>query len=200
MPRRMSGGAFTFVEFWKATYILGMRRVYLDHTATTPLDSGVFAAMQPYFHEKFGNASSIHSFGQEARAAMDESRDSIARSIGALAGEILFVSGGTEADNFALKGLAWKMAESGKNHIVTSRAEHHAVLDTCGFLRAQGFDVTELAVDGSGMVDPGDLRSAITSRTGLISIMHANNEVGTINPVEELSRIEIGRASCRERV
>ncbi|MBI4548029.1 MAG: cysteine desulfurase [Ignavibacteriae bacterium] len=167
-----------------------MRRVYLDHTATTPLDAQVFEAMKPYFSEKYGNASSIHQFGQEARAALDQSRDTIARLLGAQSGEILFVSGGTEADNFALKGVAWKMREEeGKNHIITSKAEHHAVLETCEFLEHNGFDVTYLNVDEYGMVDPADVRKAITPKTAIISIMHANNEVGTINPIEEIGLI-----------
>jgi len=166
-----------------------MKRIYLDHTATTPLDPRVFDAMRPYFLEKFGNASSIHSFGQEARAALDESRETIARLLGAQAGELFFVGSGTEADNFALKGVAWKMRESGKNHIVTSKAEHHAILETCGYLEKNGFAVTYVDVDAYGTVSPGSVRRAITPQTGLISIMHANNEVGTINPIGEIAAI-----------
>lgn len=166
-----------------------MRRVYLDHTATTPLDPRVLEAMRPYFTEKFGNASSIHRFGQNAKAALDESRDRLARLVGAREGEIFFVSGGTEADNFAIKGIAWEAQKNGRNHIITNRAEHHAVLDTCGFLASQGFEVTFLDVDSDGMVDPGDVEREITPKTALISIMHVNNEVGTINPVEEIGQI-----------
>lgn len=160
-----------------------MRNIYLDHTATTPLDPRVYEAMKPYFLETFGNASSIHRFGREARAALNESREKIAKLIGARAGEIIFVGGGTEADNFALKGVALEMKHSGKDHIITSKAEHHAVLETCGFLEQTGFRVTYADVDGCGMVDPQNVEAAITPGTGLISIMHANNEVGTINPI-----------------
>ncbi len=167
-----------------------MRRVYLDHTATTPLDPEVFEVMKPYFSEKYGNASSIHSFGQEARAALDGSRDRIAKILGARSSEIVFVSSGTEADNFALKGAAFAMrASSQKNHMITSKGEHHAVLDTCEYLEQQGFDVTYLELDQYGMVEPERVRKAITPKTGLISIMHANNEVGTINPIKEIGRI-----------
>ncbi|HEV8538251.1 MAG TPA: cysteine desulfurase family protein [Bacteroidota bacterium] len=167
-----------------------MRRVYLDHTATTPLDPMVFEAMKPFFTDRFGNASSIHSFGQEARAALDESRDRIAKSIGALASELIFVGSGTEADNAALKGAAFAIrSSSSRNHIITSKGEHHAVLDTCRYLEQHGFEVTYLDIDPWGMVDPERVRQAITPRTGLISIMHASNEVGTINPIEAISQI-----------
>ena len=166
-----------------------MRKVYLDHTATTPLDQRVFDVMQPYFLEKFGNASSIHQFGREARAALDESRETIAKLIGAKAGEVFFVSGGTEANNFALKGVAWKMRERSKTHIITSKVEHHAVLETCAFLEQNGFDVTYLDADTSGMVSPDGVIKALKPATGIISIMHANNEVGAINPITEISAI-----------
>jgi cysteine desulfurase len=166
-----------------------MRRIYLDHTATTPLDPEVFKAMVPYFTEKFGNASSIHQFGQVARAALDESRERIAKLIGAQAGEILFVSSGTEADNFALKGAAWKFREAGQDHIITSKIEHHAILDTCEFLSRHGFSISYVDVDMHGMVDPENIRKAITPKTGIVSIMHANNEVGTINPIERIAQI-----------
>ncbi len=166
-----------------------MRKVYLDHTATTPLDPRVFEAMKPYFEEKFGNASSIHQFGQQARAAVDEGRSTLAGIIGAKDGEIFFTSSGTESDNSALKGVAWAMRRRGKSHIITDKAEHHAVLEPCAFLEDQGFSVTYLNVDGSGMVNPDDVRRALTSATGLISIIHANNEVGTINKIAEIARI-----------
>ena len=166
-----------------------MKRIYLDHTATTPLDPRVFDAMKPYFLEKFGNASSIHSFGQEARAALDESRETIAKCLGSQSGELLFVSSGTEADNFALKGVAFKMRERGKTHIIVSRIEHQAVLDTCEFLEKNGFQITRVDVDSYGAVSPESVRRAITSSTGLISIMHANNEVGTVNPIELIASI-----------
>jgi len=160
----------------------------MDHTATTPLDPEVFEAMRPYFVEKFGNASSIHSFGRESRVALDSSRDSIAALIGAQSGEISFVSCGTEADNFALKGVAAMMTARGKNHIITTRAEHHAILEPCAYLSRTGFSVTFLRVDSSGRVDAGDVRRAVNARTGIVSIMHVNNEVGSVNPVAELAR------------
>ena len=166
-----------------------MRRVYLDHTATTPVDERVLSAMTPFFAGTFGNASSTHRFGQDARAALDESRSRLAGLIGAQEGEVFFVSGGTEADNHALKGVAWEARKDGRNHIIATKAEHHAVLDTCEFLKAQAYGVTLLDVDGNGMVDPGDVAKAITPRTALISVMHVNNEVGTINPVGEIAHI-----------
>jgi len=166
-----------------------MQRVYLDHSATTPLDARVLKAMTPYFSEKFGNASSIHSFGREAKLALEESREKIAQYIGAEPGEIFFTSGGTEADNHAIKGIAYANYSSGKNHIITSKAEHHAVLDTCVYLAKNGFDVTFLGVDEYGMVDPDDVKRHITSKTCLISLMHGNNEVGTLNPVLEIAKI-----------
>lgn len=166
-----------------------MRRIYLDHTATTPLDPRVFEAMKPYFLEKFGNASSIHQFGQEARAALDESRATIAGVLGAKEGEVFFTGSGTEADNFALKGVARTMRAKGKTHIITNKAEHHAVLETCEFLEREGFSVTYLDVDEYGMVHPDAVRQAITRHTGLISVMHANNEVGTLNPIADIAEI-----------
>jgi cysteine desulfurase len=178
-----------FVEQVKPLYILLMRQVYLDHTATTPLDHEVFEAMKPFFLDKYGNASSIHQWGREARAALDESRDAIATFVGAKASEIFFVSSGTEADNFATKGLAWEWEKVGKKHIITSSVEHHAVLETCAFLKEHGFEVSYLPVDTYGMVAPDEVRKAIRKDTALISIMHANNEVGTINPVAEIAKI-----------
>lgn len=170
-----------------------MRKIYLDHTATTPVDRRVFDVMKPFFTEEFGNASSIHSYGQRARAALDESRDRIAGFIGAKNSEFFFVGSGTEADNYALKGAAWKMRQRGKVHIITSSAEHHAVLETCAYLRENGFRVTYLPVDTYGMVNPEDVNAAIEIDTGLVSIMHVNNEVGTVNPVRVIGAI------CRQR-
>jgi cysteine desulfurase len=167
-----------------------MRKVYLDYAATTPVDQRVFEAMKPYFTEKFGNASSIHKFGQETRSALDESRDTIAKLLGAKQGEIIFSSGGTEADNFAMKGAAWQMLKEQKlNHIITSKVEHHAVLESCRFLQDNGFNVSYIDVGETGIVSPDDIRTAITPQTGLISIIHANNEIGTINPISEIAKI-----------
>jgi cysteine desulfurase len=166
-----------------------MKRIYLDHTATTPLDPLVFEAMKPYFLEKYGNASSIHRYGQEAKAAIEECREVIAKLIGALPGEVVFVGSGTESDNMALKGAALNMKSLGKNHIITTKVEHHAVLETCEYLAENGFQITFLDVDEYGTVDPEIIRKAITSGTGLISIMHVNNEVGSISPIAEVGEI-----------
>lgn len=166
-----------------------MKKVYLDYSATTPLDPRSFDAMKPFFLKKFGNASSIHQAGQEARAALDNSRDKIAQLLAVNAGEIYFVSGGTEANNFALKCIAWKMREDGKTHIITSKNEHHAILDICEYLEHTGFQVSYIDVDDYGMVVPEEVRKHIRSTTGLITIMHSNNEVGTINPISEIVAI-----------
>jgi cysteine desulfurase len=165
-----------------------MKRVYLDYAATTPVRPEVTGAMLPYFNDIWGNPSSIHACGQEARGAVDDAREKVAALIGAGEDEIIFTSGGTEADNFALKGVAFARESKG-NHIITSTIEHHAILQTCKFLEGRGFSVTYLPVDGDGMVDPDDVRRAITGKTILISIMHANNEVGTIQPTFEISKI-----------
>jgi cysteine desulfurase len=164
-----------------------MRRIYLDHTATTPLDPRVFEAMQPFFRENFGNASSIHWYGQQAKAALEHAREILARAIGAEPGEIFFTSGGTESDNFAIKGIAYAERKKGKNHIITSKAEHHAVLEPCDHLAVDGFDVTVLPVDSNGLVSPEHVISALTSGTSLVSIMHANNEVGSISAIKEIA-------------
>jgi len=165
-----------------------MRRIYLDHAATTPTHPEVVKAMLPYFTDAFGNPSSIYSYGQEAKGAIEEARKKVADLIGARDEEIVFTSGGTEADNQAIKGVAYAN-ESRGNHIITSSIEHHAVLETCKFLEKRGFDVTYLPVDESGMVDPGDVQKAITNKTILISVMHANNEMGTIEPIAEIGRV-----------
>src|SRR5213083_28142 len=162
------------------------RRVYLDHNASTPVHPEVVAEMLPYFSELYGNPSSIHAFGREARDGMDLARERVARFLTVSPQEIVFTSGGTESDNFAVKGLAWAR---GKGHLITSQVEHHAVLRACRALEAQGFDLTCVGVDGSGMVDPDDVRRAIRGDTIAISIMHANSEVGTIQPVEAIGRI-----------
>jgi len=165
-----------------------MRRIYLDHAATTPTHPEVVKAMLPFFTDAFGNPSSIHSYGQEAKGAVEEARTKVAELIGARSEEIVFTSGGTEADNYALKGIAYANEHKG-NHIITTSIEHHAVLEVCKFLGRRGFKVTYLPVDKYGLVDPQDVRKAITDKTILISVMHANNEVGTIEPVEEIGRI-----------
>ncbi|MGA9406938.1 MAG: cysteine desulfurase family protein [Bacteroidota bacterium] len=165
-------------------------RIYLDYSATTPVDPEVTEAMSPYFTRYFGNASSIHAFGRETKILLEESREKIARAVGAKAGEIFFTSGGTEADNHALFGAAFASKRShGKNHIIVSSVEHHAVLRSAEYLGGNGFDVTILPVDEFGKVDPDEVRAAILPGTSLVSVMHANNEIGTIQDVEEISRV-----------
>ncbi len=165
-----------------------MKRVYLDYAATTPVHPEVILAMTPYLSEVWGNPSSIHACGLEARSAVEEARGKIAALIGANTNDIYFTSGGTEADNWALMGVAYANQKRGK-HIITSTIEHHAVLETCKYLEEKGFYVTYLPVDGFGMVDPDSVRKAITPRTILISVMHANNEVGSIEPITEIAKI-----------
>ena len=172
-----------------------MNPIYMDYAATTPTDQRVVEAMMPYFGEIYGNPSSLHGFGQEARAAMEEARAKIAAFLGAKPAEIVFTSSGTECDNFAIKGMAWANRKKG-DHIITSAIEHHAVLETCRFLEKEGFRVTYLPVDGDGLVDPADVVKAITDRTILISIMHANNEIGTIQPIAEIGRIAKRKGIC----
>jgi cysteine desulfurase len=161
-----------------------MRRVYMDANATTPLAPEVFAAMRPWFTEQFGNASSIHFHGQRARAAVERARDQVARLLGCRAAEVIFTSGGTESDNLALTGL---LKPGG--HLITSAIEHHAVLHTAERLRDRGIEVTFLPVDASGAVDPADVRRALRPNTQLISVMMANNEIGTLQPVTEIGAI-----------
>ncbi len=168
------------------------KRVYVDNSATTPMHPQVLEEMLPYFTERFGNPSSIHSFGREGKQAMDRARDRVAKSLGAGSGEIYFTGSGTEADNWALKGTAYANRDRG-NHIITSKVEHHAVLHACKYLERYGFDVTYLDVDEYGMVNPEDLKKAIKDSTILISIMFANNEIGTIQPVEEIGKIAKGK-------
>jgi cysteine desulfurase len=163
-----------------------MKAIYLDHNASTPVHPEVVTAMLPFFGERFGNASSIHGFGRAAREAVDTAREGIARFLSARPDEIVFTSGGTESDNLALKGVA---AAHRGGHIVTSQIEHHAVLRTCQSLERQGFSVTYLPVDEHAMVDPEDVRRALRHDTILVSIMHANSEVGTIEPIEAIGAI-----------
>ena len=165
-----------------------MKQIYLDYAATTPTHPEVAKAMAPYFTDAFGNPSTLYSYGQEAKGAIEEARVKVAGLIGAQDEEIVFTSGGTEADNFALKGVAYANEKRG-NHIITTPIEHHAVIETCKFLERRGFRVTYLPVDGYGLVDPDDARRAITDKTILISVMHANNEIGIIEPIAEIGRI-----------
>ncbi|HXH81735.1 MAG TPA: cysteine desulfurase family protein [Candidatus Tectomicrobia bacterium] len=162
------------------------RRIYLDHNASTPVHPEVLAEMLPYFAERFGNPSSIHGFGREARDGVDRARERVARFLGVRADEIVFTSGGTESDNLAVKGLA---LARGRGHLITSRVEHHAVLRACAWLETQGFAVTYVPVDEHGMVDPDDVKRAIRPDTVGISIMHANSEVGTIQPTAAIGAI-----------
>ncbi|HHY35830.1 MAG TPA: cysteine desulfurase NifS [Firmicutes bacterium] len=165
-----------------------MRRVYLDHAATTAVHPEVLEEMLPYLKEEFGNPSSIYSWGREAKAAVEKARARLAHLLGAHPAEIVFTSGGTESDNFALRGVAAANSQKG-NHIITTKIEHHAVLHTAEQLEKEGFRVTYLPVDRDGLVRPEDLEEALTPDTVLVSIMFANNEIGTIEPIAELARI-----------
>ena len=165
-----------------------MERIYFDYAATTPTDPQVLEAMQPYFFDKFGNPSSIHSFGQEAKKAMEDARSKVASFLGAKEEEIVFTSGGTESDNFALLGILWANSAKG-NHIITTAIEHHAILEPLHFLEKQGYQVTYVRPDKYGMVTPEDIAQAITNKTVLISVMHANNEIGTMQPIKEIGRL-----------
>jgi cysteine desulfurase len=163
-------------------------RIYLDNAATTAVDKRVLEAMLPYYSDIFGNPSSPYSYGQEAKKAIEEAREKVAKALGADSDEIYFTSGGSESDNWALKGVAYALKDKG-NHIITTEIEHHAVLNTCRYLEKEGFKVTYLPVDEYGLVKPEDLKKAITDKTILVSIMFANNEIGTIEPIEELVKI-----------
>ncbi|MGI6605917.1 MAG: cysteine desulfurase NifS [Peptococcia bacterium] len=165
-----------------------MRRIYLDHSATTPVRKEVAEIMLEYLTGRFGNPSSIHSFGREAKEALEKAREQVAHALHADSREIIFTSGGTEADNLALFGTALQNSDKGK-HIITSAIEHHAVLHACEYLQKKGFRVTVLPVDEYGLIRMEDLRQAITAETILISIMHANNEVGTIQPIAEIGAL-----------
>jgi cysteine desulfurase len=168
-----------------------MKRIYLDHNATTPVHPEVLEAMLPFMTEQFGNGSSIHTYGREARNAIDDAREQVAALINAKSpSEIVFTSTGTEADNYAIKGIAeLQQSRNGGNHIITSSIEHHAVLHTCQYLEKHGFEVTYLPVDRYGRIQLDDLREAIRDGTILISIMHANNETGAIEPIGEICEI-----------
>ncbi len=174
------------------------RVIYMDHAATTAVRPEVLEKMLPYFGQSYGNPSSIYTLAQESRKAVDEARETVARILGARIGEIVFTSGGTESDNAALKGAASALRNTG-NHVITTAVEHHAVLHTCHQLEQFGFDVTYLPVDSDGLVDPADVEAAITDRTILVSVMLANNEIGTIQPVAEIARIAKEQAERRDR-
>jgi len=162
------------------------RRVYLDNAATTPVAKEVLEAMMPYFSEKYGNASSLHAYGREAKDALEGAREKIAKKLNASAEELIFTSGGTESNNLALKGIAQK---KGKGHIITCKVEHSAILAPCRLLEKQGFDTTYLSVDKYGSVDPSDVENAIRKDTILVSIGHANNEIGTVQDLEAIGKI-----------
>ncbi|MBI4437102.1 MAG: cysteine desulfurase NifS [Candidatus Omnitrophica bacterium] len=164
------------------------KSIYLDHNSTTPLRPEVLEAAFPYLRELYGNASSIHEKGREAREAVEKARETVASFLGTKPNTILFTSGGTEANNFAIKGIGFRNKTKG-NHIISTRIEHPCVLDTCKFMESQGFEVTLLPVDREGRISVEDLKHAITDRTILVSIMHANNEVGTIQPIAELAKV-----------
>ena len=168
-----------------------MHRIYLDNNATTPVLPQVFEAMRPYFGDQFGNASSIHHHGQQTRAAIEDARESVAALLGCRASEVVFTSGGTEADNLAIAGLI-----GASDHVITSSIEHHAVLLACKHLEEIGCEVTVLPVDGRSLVDPADVRRALRPNTKLISVMMANNETGVLQPVEEIGRIAAEAGVC----
>ena len=165
------------------------RFVYADNAATTPVSQTVLNAMLPYYTEKYGNPSSLYAVGREAKKALEEARENVANHLGALPNEIFFTSGGSEADNWAIKGVAHELAKKGKKHIITSKFEHHAVLHTTEALEKEGFEVTYLEVYENGIVKPEDVEKAIREDTALVTIMYANNEIGTIQPISEIGAI-----------
>ncbi|MGV8111206.1 cysteine desulfurase NifS [Methanospirillum sp.] len=168
------------------------KTIYMDHSATTATDPAVVEAMLPWYSINYGNPSSLYRLARESRTAIEEAREKVAKAIGAKQDEIFFTSGGTESDNWALKGAALALRKKG-NHIITSAIEHHAITHTCDYLKKQGFEITYLPVDEFGQVRVDDLKSAITDKTILVSVMFANNEIGTIQPIPEIG------AACRER-
>ena len=174
------------------------RPIYMDHAATTPLADDVLAAMLPYFKDSYGNPSSIYTLAQESRRAVDDARETVARALGARISEIVFTSGGTESDNVAVRGAAFALKSAG-SHVITSSIEHHAVLHTCRQLQQFGFEVDFLPVDSYGLVRPDDVAAAITERTTVVSIMYANNEIGTIQPIAEISKAVKQEAARRGR-
>lgn len=168
------------------------KRIYMDHAATTYVKPEVLDAMTPYFTEHFGNPSSIHSFARETKKAIDHAREQVANAIGATPSEIFFTSGATESDNWVLRGMAYQHKNKG-NHIITTAIEHHAILHTCQALEKEGFEVTYLEVDENGLVTPEQVKNAITDKTILVSVMFANNEIGTIEPIEQIGAV------CKEK-
>ena len=169
------------------------RFIYADNAATTAVSEEVLQAMLPYFRTAFGNASSIYKLGRDAQRDVEAARAKVAKAIGAEPREIFFTSCGSESDNWAIKGIAENLAKRGKKHIVTSVFEHHAVLHTCQYLEKKGFEVTYVPVSDKGLIDPEDVRNAIRDDTALVTIMYANNEIGTIQPIEEIAAI------CKEK-
>lgn len=168
---------------------------YFDHAATTSLNSDVLKEMLPYFTKEYGNASSLYGIGRSARRAIEKSRERVANTIGAKPNEIYFTSGGSESDNLIIKGVAYANREKG-NHIITSKIEHHAVLYSCKTLEKEGFEVTYLNVDKNGIIDIEELKNSIKENTILISIMFANNEIGTIEPIKEIGKIAKEHGIC----
>ncbi|MEK6895802.1 MAG: cysteine desulfurase family protein [Nanoarchaeota archaeon] len=166
-----------------------MKNIYLDNAATTQVDSSVLKAMIPYFNEKYGNASSKHIFGTEAKETLAKARKTIAKSIGASPDEIVFTSGGTESNNFTLKGLFFSNIKKGKNHIITTKVEHDCILNSCKWLETQGAKVTYLDVDTEGFIIPSQIEKAITEKTFLVSVIHGHNEIGTINDLRKIGEI-----------
>lgn len=167
--------------------------IYMDNAATTAVSQEALETMMPFFRENFGNPSTIYSVGRNAKKELEIARERVAKALGASPKEIFFTSCGTESDNWAIKGAAFEGLKKGKNHIITSKIEHHAVLHTVQYLAKKGFDVTYLDVDSQGLVSPKDVENAITEKTALVTIMYANNEIGTIEPIEEIGKI------CRDK-
>lgn len=165
------------------------RIVYADNSATTNISDEVFEAMLPYLKDQYGNASSIYKLGRDAQKAIEESRAKVAKALNADPKEIFFTSCGTESDNWAIRGVCEKLKARGKNHIITSVFEHHAVLHTCQYMERQGYEVTYIPVSDKGLINPEDIRNAITDKTAIVSIMYANNEIGTIQPIEEIAKV-----------
>lgn len=166
-----------------------MSFIYADNAATTPVSEEAFSAMEPFFRENFGNPSSLYSVGRRARKALESAREDAAACLNAAPEELFFTSGGSESDNWALKGVAFSQRAKGKNHIITSKFEHHAVLHACRFLESEGFEVTYLDVHENGIIRPEELEAALRPETALVSVMFANNEIGTVQPVREIGEI-----------